>query len=74
MDPNSRYLVARSLMADRIAEAQRARLLKGDRFERHDEVRRPGSHAGPPILARLLTIRLRLAAHRPSIAAAARGM
>jgi hypothetical protein len=30
MDPNSRYIVATSRMNERIAEAQRARLVKGD--------------------------------------------
>ena len=73
MDPNTRYFVARSLMADRIAEAQRARLVK-DAREHHDDARSHGAHVGPPILARLLTIRLRLAAHRPSTAVAAPGI
>ena len=30
MDPNSRYIVATSRMNERIAEAQRARLVKGE--------------------------------------------
>jgi hypothetical protein len=32
MDPNNRYFITKSLMAERMAEAQRARLVKGDLF------------------------------------------
>ena len=32
MDPNSRYIIAKSTMNERINEASRARLVKGDRF------------------------------------------
>ena len=48
MDPNSRYIVATSRMNERIAEAQRARLVKGDdSFE--DAARSTEVHASTSI-------------------------
>lgn len=67
MDPNSRYIVAQARMSERFAEAQRARLVKGDSVDRHaGAMARARSHIMAPV-ARLLTVRVRLAARRPAL-------
>jgi hypothetical protein len=65
MDPNSRYIVSQSRIAERHAEADRARLLKGDRFDetitqaRGNTVRgRTGTNPG--LLGRLIGLRPRV--------------
>ncbi|MHB8458632.1 MAG: hypothetical protein ACYDAK_06935 [Candidatus Limnocylindrales bacterium] len=72
MDPNSRYIVAQARMSERFAEAQRARLVKGDSIDGNSVDRHAGAMARArsrivaPV-ARLLTVRVRLAARRPAL-------
>ena len=62
MDPNSRYIVSQSRMAERRAEADRARLAKGDPFDEtitqsRGTVARGRTATTPSLLGRLIGLR-----------------
>jgi hypothetical protein len=66
MDPNSRYIVSQTRMSERRAEADRARLAKGDPFgdpfaDTMTEARRTTAHGRsattPSLLGRLIGLR-----------------
>jgi hypothetical protein len=75
MDPNSRYIVSQGRMAERRAEADRARLVKGDRFDEIVTQSRGNTVRGrtastPSFLGRLIGLRPHLGG-RPAAPSAA---
>jgi hypothetical protein len=72
MDPNSRYIVTQSRMAERRAEADRARMAKGDPFAEGAGVTVHGrATASPSLLGRLIGLRLHTGGTRTAAAPSA---
>jgi hypothetical protein len=71
MYAQTNYMLAKTIMADRQAEANRARLVKGDRFAEGRTVEVRGSTSSPRLLGHLIGLKHALSGRFGATASAA---